>query len=66
MYYTQGFQRIGYELKFCTYHYIIVAEFAVFQRYIHTDKSKATPHFFRRDCFGSCRTEYASNGSQIF
>ena len=25
----------GYEITFCTYHYIIVAEFAVFQRYIY-------------------------------
>ena len=31
---------------------------------IHTDKSYTT--FFRRHCFGSCRTEYVGNGNHIF
>ena len=38
-YYSQGFQRICSELKFCTYYYIIVAEFAVFQSYISSGKT---------------------------
>ena len=33
--------------------------------YTHRQKLSNTT-FFRRHCFGSCRTEYVGNGNQIF
>ena len=33
---------------------------------IYTQTKVKQHHFFRKRCFGSCRTEYVGNGNQIF